>query len=130
MPRISSSVPSSPTPTLTIISSTSGRTDRMAATTGYPSLTALRTKVKPETLTSVLPRRRAPVLSHPGRPGQPPQLPHSSARSGSAPGRFRSFHSTISQPRRRATSRKGALGFTTIGFPTASKSGTSAIESE
>ncbi len=67
---------------------------------------------------------------HRGGRRYPPQLPHSSARSGSAPGRFRSFHSTISQPRRRATSRKAGFGFTTTGFPTPSKSGTSALESE
>src|SRR5437867_10836823 len=45
--RISSSVPSSDWPTLTMNSSTMGRADRMASTTGKSNLTAFRQIVNP-----------------------------------------------------------------------------------
>ncbi len=71
-------------------------------------------------------------VSH--RPAYDSQLPHSST-GNSSPGALlavaqRPFHSWTSHPRRIASCRKAVFGFTTTGFPTASKSGVSATESE
>lgn len=75
---------------------------------------------------------RYECASHAGSeaPAQPSQLPHSSAVSGGTWPFDRSSQRTTSQPRCRATAWKASLGFTTTGFPTASKSGVSAWESE
>ena len=71
-----------------------------------------------------------PARAGRGRASAVPAAPLVLALAVDSPGWRRSAQRTTGQPRRSASSRKGSLGLTTTGWPTASKSGTSAGESE